>query len=136
MIEDAWLDRLQILHWNDRLAAHPRVHWLCSAAHVTELVARWMAIGSVGYRFASAVCAGEQGTMPQDTADLETTKAVEIPCEALIGELAVHRESLQRALSEQPECLSTILNALLTALDSAPARDEEVALQEEALAAM
>jgi hypothetical protein len=34
----------------------------------------------------------------------------------LIGELSVHRESVQRVLSESPQSLQTILDALLSAL--------------------
>ena len=134
VLEDAWLDRLKVLHWNDRLATEPRVHCLCSAAHVRELVAHWMATGSLSYPFVSLLSHGNEVKISKPSQDVEANKAVEIPCEALIGELAVHRESLQRALSEQPECLSTILNALLSALERSPAGAGEPKQRENAMA--
>ena len=54
LVEDIWLDRLKVLHWNERLAQREDTHCLCSPKHVQELVAHWMVTGSLSYPFASA----------------------------------------------------------------------------------
>jgi hypothetical protein len=116
LIEDMWLDRLKILHWNDRLARQEGTHCVCSPKHVQELVAHWMVTGSLSYPFASTsevgrerecAPAGSKETDPACPGDWSGN---------LIGELAVHRESLERVLEENPYSLSTILEALLEAM--------------------
>ena len=52
LTENEWMDRLKILAWDDLLATQGGVHCLCSTAHVQELVAHWMATGSLHYPFA------------------------------------------------------------------------------------
>jgi len=49
--EDQERNTLQILKWNSRLAQHPGVYPLCSAAHVEELVSHWMVSGSLEYEW-------------------------------------------------------------------------------------
>ena len=114
VLQDTWLDRLKILRWNDRLAAHPQIHFVCSPAHVGELVVHWMATGSVAYPLLSA---NQQPKTSKLTGHHQPAETCDISPEALIGELAVHRESLDRTLRDHPEGLSTILNALLSAVE-------------------
>jgi hypothetical protein len=114
--EDSWADKLKVLHWNDFLATRAGVHCACSAAHVQELVVHWMTTGSLSYPFARtelgcrrAVHRGGiplSGRLDAYTAGTRT-----------IGELAVHRESMERLLLENPQSLNGILRALLSALE-------------------
>ena len=108
--ENTWEDKLTIMLWSDHLAARAGIQLACSIEHVEELVLHWMTTGRLDYPFArSALGAGgwRQVSAP-GRVDTGGVRA--------IGELAVHRESLERALTENPESLRVILDALLEAL--------------------
>ena len=129
LTEDSWLDRLKVLHWNDPLARQVGVHCLCSAKHVQELVAHWMVTGSLSYPFAST-CRSPRATLNFSSCSQPEELCGQDLSGELIGELAVHRESLQRVLEESPHSLSTILEALVEALQpkatpTAQLREEE-----------
>lgn len=112
--EDRWLDRVKVMQWNEILARQPGVHCLCSASHVRESVAHWMATGSLDYPFARALASENQATCSVEVEPSEP--GPEVPSGHVIGELAVHRESLERVLCQNPRSLSSILEALLDAL--------------------
>jgi hypothetical protein len=128
LTENRWTDRLKILGWNDALAAEPGVHAACGAEHVQQLVIHWMAMGTLDYPFARAH--SRKGSTRKSVPAAE-------PCGAepdtkgmkILGELAVHRESLERVLSENPRSLASILMGLITALGghrpSVPAEEQE-----------
>jgi len=111
-------DKVQILHWNERLAGGVGVHPACSAAHVQEMVVHWMTTGSLSYPFALV-----RQRDPDARRGRERSRSTqrEIRENRPIGELAVDRESMQRVLSESPHSLRTILDALLSALQPATA---------------
>jgi hypothetical protein len=110
LAENTWEDKLKILQWNERLAKSLTL--ACSSAHVEELVIHWMTTGSLDYPFART------STRPRwrsrepwrASCDLDMTGARQI------GELAVDREGMERVLSESPQSLQTILDALMDAL--------------------
>lgn len=110
--ENTWEDKLKILRWHDGLAARYDVHRVCSPPHARELVVHWMTTGSLDYPFAR--------TSPPPlwkTRRLESRLPEIQDLEAMrIGELAVHRESVGRALSENPQSLNVILDELLGVL--------------------
>lgn len=112
--ENRWEDKLKVLQWNDRLAAHEGIQRACSAAHVEELVVHWMTTGSLDYPFArtgfGAGAARRIGAIWSAAGDVDTRGADQI------SELAVDRESMERVLVESPHSLRTILDALLCAL--------------------
>jgi hypothetical protein len=118
LTENRWTDRLKILEWDDSLAAQPGVYAVCGTEHVQQLVIHWMAMGTLDYPFARTYGDNKKsrrtdaaGTSP---CDMEPdTKGVKV-----FGELAVHRESLARVLSESPQSLGTTLLALVGALGS------------------
>jgi len=112
--EDPWHDRLRILYWNDRLAGLEGVHCACTAEHMQELVVHWMTTGSLHYPFATQM-AGRGTHQESRLAQLAGPERERFGMRA-IGELSVHRESLQRALNENPHSLKTILEALAAAL--------------------
>lgn len=134
LVEDPWLDRLTVLHWNSTLAGKQHVHCLCSAAHLRELVAHWMATGSLEYPFVLLTPPHEKATIRGHAEKRHDQPRAAIPITGLIGELAVHRESLQRALKEHPQCLFTILEALLGALDHAVAQPKNTLTPKETVA--
>jgi len=107
-------DKVQILHWNDRLADRAGVHAACSAAHVQEIVVHWMTTGSLGYPF--ALVARPKSDTAQRAHRLRTGANTGFREVRPIGELAVDRESMKRVLYESPHSLRTILDALLSAL--------------------
>ena len=131
LIENRWTDRLKILAWDERLALEPGVHAACGAEHVQQLVIHWMAVGTLDYPFARA-SAGEKRTFRRRVAPTEPaepdTRGMKV-----FGELAVHRESLERVLSESPESLGSILMALISALGTpaSPASNVEEDKEEE-----
>ena len=82
----------------------------------------WITTGRLDYPFArtSYGAAGLRQTTPRGRIDLNGART--------IGELAVHRESLERVLIENPQSMQVILDALLDALR------QEVAIEAEPVA--
>jgi hypothetical protein len=111
--ENRWEDKLRIFQWDERLARQAGIHCACSASHVQELVVHWMTTGSLDYPFArvpSKASARRRRAASWPAADFYGCGARQI------GELAVDRESMKRVLSESPQSLRVILDALLAAL--------------------
>ena len=115
-----WQDKLRILQWNDRIASQAGVRCACSASHVQELVVHWMTTGSMDYPFAQVeLRAGKHGLrqlLPFSAGD-EAENELDTSAAHAIGELSVHRESMQRILRQSPQSLTSILEALLSALE-------------------
>ena len=115
LTENRWTDRVKIFGWNDVLASQPGVHAACCAGHVQQLVVHWMATGSLDYPFAlsrpehrCSILAPEKPAAVHAEPDASGSR--------VLSELAVHRESLERVLAENPESLAGMLHALLSAL--------------------
>ena len=116
LTENRWTDRLKVLGWSDRLVSQAGVYPACGAAHVQQLVVPWMAMGSLSHPFARvrSGCSGNpRKLLPEMPAEAQEpdTRGVKV-----VGELAVHRESLSRILIENPESLASILGALIGAI--------------------
>jgi hypothetical protein len=115
MIENAWDDRLKVLKWDDEFALQDGVYAACGPAHVQELAAHWMATGSLAHPFAQA--SEREGTTatsrPWPGWPLEAANSADV---GLLGELAVHREALNRILMQNPESLVGVLEALVSCL--------------------
>jgi hypothetical protein len=125
--ENRWEDKLTILQWNEQMASRKGIQAACSVNHVEELVIHWMTTGSLDYPFArTALGSGGwyRDTSPESRVDLSGARP--------IGELAVHRESVERVLAENPQSLQVILDALLDALRrESPSFTERVSESEE-----
>jgi hypothetical protein len=124
--ENNWEDKLTILQWNKPMASRVGIKAACSIEHVEELVIHWMTTGRLDYPFArtSYGAAGWRHESLPGRVDLNGARP--------IGELAVHREGLERVLSENPQSLQVILDALLDALRQEIAVETEpAALREE-----
>jgi hypothetical protein len=113
--ESRWEDRVKVLQWNDQLAMRPSIHTACSPNHVRELVVHWMTTGSLDYPFANVILPFPDRARRQQKllAERNDDKMLGVH---QIGELAVHRESLGRALSDNPQSLNVILDELLYAV--------------------
>ena len=112
--ESRWQDKITILQWHDQLALQPGIQRVCNASHAQELVVHWMTTGGLDYPFAHT---------PDRRKDARRQKlaqesgAVDLSGAHQIGELAIHRESIQRILRDSPHSLTAILDALLCALE-------------------
>jgi hypothetical protein len=120
-----WQDRLKIMSWNEEMAQQDGVHLACGINHVRELVSHWLITGSLDFPFARLVA-------PEAANSARSSAAVPYSKSSQIGELAVHRESLEHLLAENPCTMTAILDALISALSRQPRSDE--AVTEEALA--
>jgi hypothetical protein len=127
MVESRWQDKVKILQWHDELAWQAGIHRVCGAAHAQELVVHWMTTGSLNYPFALTRSDREPKSRrltPKLPPDVDTRAGNQI------GELAIHRESIQRILLESPHSLTAILDALLSALQPGQPRKRVLAEQE------
>ncbi len=122
VMEDRWQDKLKILHWDNFLAAHGGIHCVCCPSHLQQLVVHWMSTGSLDHPFAARVSGGESQTNPP--ASQLAINSLPSSGVRQIGELSVHRESMQRVLNENPQSLQAILDALLGALQRDTPRPE------------
>ena len=116
LTENRWTDRVMIFGWNDVLASQPGVHAACCAGHVQQLVVHWMATGSLEYPFAESRPEHKRSLLPRAARPAAVHAEPNVSGSRVLSELAVHRESLERALVESPESLAAILRALLSAL--------------------
>jgi hypothetical protein len=108
-------DKLKILQWQDEIAERAGIYGACCPAHVEELVIHWMTTGSLDFPFATTASPVRLGRrMP--LAFLPVTVEPDTRGARQIGELAVHRESMRRLLSENPDSLQLILDELTRAL--------------------
>ncbi|MGC2195786.1 MAG: hypothetical protein WA628_14010 [Terriglobales bacterium] len=127
LTENRWTDRLKILTWNANLAIQPGVHAACGVTHVQQLVAHWMATGSLDYPFARTRDSGSLSTQKRSNGRAALQTEPNTGGTKVLGELAVHRESLTRILTENPESLAGILSALISALLDHQSSSEVVA---------
>ena len=128
--EYRWEDKLKVLHWSDYLASYDGVEAACGTAHVRELVVHWMTTGSLRYPFARVLYQGGRPRRKAKVLSFAKPHENTIPARE-IGELAVHRESLERALAENPLSLDAILDALLCAMERECGREREAEMMEE-----
>ena len=113
--ESHWEDKLKVLEWQDLLAKRPGIYAACSAGHVEELVVHWMTTGSLDYPFATVGHKPGRRTVPGSF--LPTIEEPDTRGTRQIGELAVDRECVRRALRDDPESLRVILDELVHALE-------------------
>lgn len=111
LVENSWEDKLTILHWNEDAASREGVQVACGIDHVEELAIHWMTTGRLDYPFARTILgAAAWRHISRPGAGIYISGAKRI------GELAVHRESMENLLTENPRSLKVILDALLNAL--------------------
>ena len=114
LAENRWEDKLKILQWDPQLARQDGICRACSAAHVQELVVHWMTTGSLNYPFVRV--SSDDNATPRCDGIWPVRIDVDTHVARQIGELAIHRDSVKRVLSESPQYLKTILDASIAAL--------------------
>ena len=113
--ESQWQDKLTVLEWQDELTSRRGIYAACGAEHVEELVLHWMTTGGLDYPFAT-VGRKPRRNMPRVSL-LRPPEEPDIAGARQIGELSVDRDSVRRALRDDPESLRVILDELVHALE-------------------
>lgn len=116
LMENPWFDTIRVFRWHTALAEVPGMHAVCSQQHLRALLAYWLAYADLQFT------AGDAYRLPISSyvgiADLG--QGENFPT-ALVGELAVYRETLSRAWNGSAQTLQAILDALLDGMiDEAP----------------
>jgi hypothetical protein len=109
-------DKLRVLQWQDELARRQGIYAACCPHHVQELVVHWMTTGSLNYPFAT-VGVKLARSRRRSGSLLPMLEDPDIRGARQISELAVDRESVGRAIREDPESLQVILDELVNALE-------------------
>jgi len=110
--ESHWEDKVAILQWEDEISYRKGMHRACCPAHVEQLVVHWMTTGSLDFPFANA----EERLQRRPGSCLPVVLEADTQGARQIGELSVHRESMDRVLHESPDSLQIILDELSDAL--------------------
>ena len=114
--ESHWEDKLKVLEWQDELARRQGIYAACCTSHVEELVIHWMTTGSLDYPFATVGHKQKRRALGPGSF-LPTIEEPDTRGARLIGELAVDRECVRRALRDDPESLRVILDELVHAVE-------------------
>lgn len=120
LAENSWEDKLTILHWNEDVASREGIQVACGLAHTEELAVLWMTTGRLDYPFARTSLGASTWrhiSRPNSVVDLSGARR--------IGELSVHRESVERLLNETPQTIKVIVDALLRALRQEIGREQQ-----------
>lgn len=115
LADNYWEDKVRILQWEDRLAALDNVYCACSSAHARELIAHWMTIGTLDYPFADSGL--RIVGVRRQLASLRVFDEPVAQGARQLGELTVHRESIDRILEENSAALKIILDELVDELE-------------------
>lgn len=114
VMDNCWLDRVKILSWHPVLAQEGRMRGVCGKKHLKTLLTHWLT-------HANLQLVGS-GASPWPTAldTSETGSNYAFSVGRVVGELAVHRESLSRVWTGSPEAMECILNALIGGTETQP----------------
>ena len=114
LTENDCQESVRVLQWEDRLTSLSNMYCACSPAHVRELIAHWMTMGTLDYPFADSGSRRVGFRRP-----LSSFGTFDESCRNdgyALAELTVHRESLERILDENPGPLRIILEELVNEL--------------------
>lgn len=131
VVENQWLDRIKILAWHPILARQASMQSVCGEQHLKTLLTHWLTHANLRL-MASAL---PERPPAENSAGLESEGMRSIG--KLVGELAVHRESLSRVWTGSPQALDCILNELVQRagdhgrIPAFPAKDPAVVSPEE-----
>ena len=117
--ENPWFDTIRVLHWHPALANVPEMHAVCSRQHLRTLLAHWLTYADLKFT------ASDRYRLPTSNyvGMADRDQGGNFPT-ALVGELAVYRETLSRTWNGSGEALQAILSALFDGMiDEAPAED-------------
>ncbi len=119
VMDDCWLDRVQILSWHPVLAREGRMRGVCGQEHLKTLLTHWLNHANL------QLVASRASPWPiaLDTSATGSNYAA-FPVGKVVGELAVHRESPSRTWTGSPEARECILNALVGGTETRPRGSE------------
>ena len=106
--ENGWGDRLKILKWDKAMALQQGLHAACSTGHLEKIVASWLVTGTL--RIVQPRIGSEQRSAA-------ISHHLDIVGNRQLGEIAVDRVTLRRAVAENPMALVHLLRTLIHALD-------------------
>ena len=106
--ENRWLDRVSVLAWHPVVARQPRMHSVCGEQHLRTLLTHWLTYANLEFLATGFSQRTISGNIRRPGTDSGIPKVGEV-----VGELAIHRESLSRVWTGSPESLSCILDALI-----------------------
>ena len=129
LVENRWTDRLKILCWHEELASSPATHAACCATHVQLLVIHWMTTGTLNYPFAHSEAWADTSETPRAVRLSSMSDEPDMTGVRVLEELAVHRETIDRILVDDPASLAVMLTALKDALPKQADRSEVAELQ-------
>ena len=109
--ENRWLDRLTILTWHPIVARQPRIQIVCGENHLRTLLTHWLTYANL--QFLAMGPSHWRG----DSSRQSGYKSSFLSEGKVVGELAIHRESLSRVWTGSPEALECILNALMGGIE-------------------
>ena len=113
--ENDWEDRLKIWRWDREAGAQKGMHSVCGQRHVRELVVHWMTTGCLHYPFAEIPSSSQNKRFKPLSPDIHLGSR-RVPEE--LGEVAVDREAVARALVENPSSLNAVLDELAIVLEN------------------
>jgi hypothetical protein len=111
VIENRWLDRLKILSWHPVLATRKNMLSVCGRQDLKALLTHWLTKANLELQ------ADRDRVVPITSESQAEADAGPPLVGRLVGELAVHRESLSRVWTGSPETLESILNALMSGVE-------------------
>ncbi len=119
-------NRLTILRWDRSLCQSERARAACEPEHVLEIVAYWMACGTLDLTFAQAA----PFPIPPGQDRAPAARSIRAHTQPKsIGELTVNRETLHQVLENNPQALASILDSLLEGLQ----RDRNIGPEADAI---
>jgi hypothetical protein len=107
VVENRWLDRIRILSWHPVLAAQDDMLGVCGWQHLKTLISHWLTEADLEFQ------ADRDHAVPITSGNQTPTELGPLALSWLVGELAVHRDTLSRAWTGSPETMACIMNALI-----------------------
>jgi len=107
VLENGWLDTIKVLSWHPALAEQEQIRSVCGKRHLRALITHWLRYANLRF---DAARAEEFRLGPEDSASSDELQ----PGSAglLVGELAVHRESLSKLWTGSLQERESIFEAL------------------------
>jgi len=105
--ENQWLDRIKVLAWHPVLARQASMQSICGEEHLKTLLTHWLTHANL--RILATASMERAVRQEPNAAEADPLRSVG----RVLGELAVHRESLSHVWTGSPETLECILRALV-----------------------
>ena len=121
VLENQWRDNLEILVWDEAMAAQPEMMHFCCAEHVQQRVSEWMRPGQSDYPLVTHVPSPQSGSADDELICLRRAALQ-------LGRLSVDRAMLAAQSGQDREGLMAVLDAIEAVLqtpDGSPDAEED-----------